>query len=120
MPFGAIMRIVNFVWDVLWGALIYVLVPVVLGALVAVWFWRKRRMIIGNAIGSGVIAITMIVFIVQVFAASTNANSLDPNAMLLPLGGLVALGWVDVLILFFVSGAVEERVKKRVVNPDDF
>ena len=111
---------VNVVYDVLWGALIYVVVPVALGALVAVWFWRKRRMIIGNAIGSAVIAVTMIVFIVQVFAASTNTNAVNPNDMLLPLGGLVGLGWIDVLILFFVSGAVEERVKKRVVNPDDF
>jgi hypothetical protein len=30
------------------------------------------------------------------------------------------MGWVDVLILFFISGAVEDRVKRRFINPDDF
>ncbi len=108
--------------DILWGAFIYVIVPTALGAAAAFLFWRKRRIIIGNAIGSGVIAVVMILFIIQLFGAATTGSvlSTSPDGIMLPMGGLVALGWLDVLLLFFLSGAVEERVKKRIVNPDDF
>ncbi len=108
--------------DVLWGALLYVLLPTTLGVGVAIWFWRKRRILIGNALGSGVIAVVMIVFIIQLFGAATTSRvlSTSPDGIMLPMGGLVLLGWLDVLILFFLSGAVEARVKKRIVNPDDF
>jgi hypothetical protein len=102
-----------------WWGLIYVLLPVALGALAALPFWWKRRMLLGNALGSAAIAVVMIVFILQVFASGISSGFLTQDS-LVPLGVLVILGWVDVLILFFVSGAVEERVKKRVVNPDDF
>jgi hypothetical protein len=102
-----------------WWGLIYVLLPVALGTLAALPFWWKRRMLLGNALGSAAIAIVMIVFILQVFASGISSGFLTQDS-LAPLGVLVILGWVDVLILFFVSGAVEERVKKRVVNPDDF
>ena len=107
--------------DILWYALVYVIFPTALGAAAAWLFWRKRRVLIGNAIGSAVIGVTMIVFIIQLFGvltASGNVQRMDD--LLVPLGGLVAVGWVDVLLLFFLSGAVEDQVKKRIVNPDDF
>jgi hypothetical protein len=109
------------VLDVLWGFAIYMLLPTILGAAAALWFWLKRRILIGNAIGSGVIAVVMIFYIIQFFTATVSSNSFfAAQDMMLPLGGLVLLGWLDVLILFFLSGAVEDRVKKRIVNPDDF
>lgn len=113
---------INTLLDILWGTLIYVLVPTALGSAVAFWFWRKRRMILGNAIGSAVIAVVMIAFILRQFADNVNAASasVQPDAIYVPLLVLVGLGWLDVLIMFFISGAVEDRVKRRIVNPDDF
>jgi hypothetical protein len=106
--------------DLAWYGLIYVLVPTALGALLALPFWLKRRILLGNALGSAVIAVVMIVFILQVFAQSFSAIALNPGGMFPTLAGLVFVGWMDVLILFFLSGAVENRVKKRIINPDDF
>jgi hypothetical protein len=106
--------------DLAWYALIYMLVPTTLGALAALPFWMKRRVLLGNALGSAVIAVVMIFFILRVFAQSFSAIALDPGGMFPTLAGLVFVGWIDVLILFFLSGAVENRVKKRIVNPDDF
>lgn len=105
--------------DLAWWGLVYVLLPVTLGAIAALPFWLKRRMLLGNAIGSTVIAVVMIAFIIQLFA-SLIATGLPSQANLLPVGALVLVGWVDVLILFFLGGAVENRVKRRVINPDDF
>ena len=110
----------SLILDLAWYGLIYVLVPIALGALVALPFWMKRRVLMGNAFGSVVIAIVMIVFILQVFAQSFDDIALNPGGMFPTLATLVFVGWVDVLILFFLSGAVENRVKKRIVNPDDF
>jgi hypothetical protein len=63
----------------------------------------------------------MLIFIIVLFARSFDTIAQgQPNNILLPLGVLVFLGWLDVLILFFLSGAVENRVKKRIINPDDF
>lgn len=109
----------DMILDLAWWGLIYVLLPVALGAGAALPFWLKRRMLLGNAIGSTVIAVVMIAFIIQLFASLLSAGFLS-QADLLPVGALVLVGWVDVLILFFLSGAVENRVKRRIVNPDDF
>lgn len=105
--------------DLAWWGLIYVLLPVALGAIVALPFWLKRRMLLGNAIGSAIIAVVMIIFIIQLFTSLLSSGFLATEN-LLPVGALVLVGWVDVLILFFLSGAVENRVKRRIVNPDDF
>lgn len=106
--------------DVLIDIAVLVVLPVALAALVALPFWSRRRILIGNALGSAVIGVWMIVIIVQRFSVYFTAPSADPNAILLPLVLPAIVGWVDVLILFFLSGAVEERAKKRYVNPDDF
>jgi len=109
------------VLDILWYVLVYVIFPTALGVVAALLFWRKRRVLIGNAIGSGAIGVTMIVYIVQQFGKLTNSSAaLTMDSLFLPLGTLVAVGWVDVLLLFFIGGAVEDQVKKRIVNPDDF
>lgn len=107
--------------DLAWWGLIYMLLPVTLGMIAALPFWLKRRILLGNAIGSTVIAVVMIAFIIQLFASLIATGlPLPSQANLLPVGALVLVGWVDVLILFFLGGAVENRVKRRVINPDDF
>ena len=107
--------------DILWYALVYVIFPAALGSAAAWLFWRKRRVLIGNAIGSAVIGVTMIFFIIQLFGVLSGSGTVQRmDDLILPLGGLVALGWVDVLLLFILSGLVEDQVKKRIVNPDDF
>lgn len=106
--------------DLLYDAAMLVVFPVALASLVALPFWARRRILIGNALGSAVIGVWMIVIIVQRFSVYFTAPSADPNAILLPLLVPAIVGWVDVLILFFISGAVEERAKKRYINPNDF
>lgn len=106
--------------DVLIDAAVLLVLPVALAALVALPFWWRRRILIGNALGSAVIGVWMIVIIIQRFSVYFVAPSADAAAILTPLLVPAVLGWVDVLILFFISGAVEERVKRRYINPDDF
>jgi hypothetical protein len=105
--------------DLGWWGLIYVLFPTGLGALAGLPFWLRRRILLGNAIGSTVIAIVMIAFILQLIFSQLS-DGFFAQADLLPVGLLVVVGWVDVLVMFFLSGAVEDRVKRRIVNPDDF
>ncbi len=107
---------------VLWGAGAYVVAPTALGVLSALVFWLRRNMLLGNAIGSAVIAVVMIFHILQFLANALGANStiLDLSDTWLPMGVLVVLGWVDVLLLFFIGGAVESRVKRRIIRPEDF
>lgn len=109
----------DFVLDLAWWGLIYILLPVALGTLGALTFWLKRRMLLGNAVGSTIIAVVMIVFILQALTSQLSSGFVSQEG-LIPIGLLVLAGWVDVLILFFVGGAVEDRVKRRIVNPDDF
>ncbi|GIV84506.1 MAG: hypothetical protein KatS3mg052_1513 [Candidatus Roseilinea sp.] len=109
----------DMILDLAWWGLVYMLLPVALGSLAALPFWLKRRVLLGNAIGSTVIAVVMIAFILQLFASLISTGFLSPEN-LLPVGALVFVGWVDVLILFFLSGAVENRVKRRIINVEDF
>lgn len=111
--------------EIAWVALLIdaamlVVLPVALAALIALPFWVRRRILIGNALGSAVIGLWMIVIIIQRFSVYFTAPITDSTAILLPLVTPAVIGWVDVLILFFLSGAVEERAKRRHINPDDF
>jgi hypothetical protein len=105
--------------DLGWWGLIYVLFPTALGALAGLPLWLRRRVLLGNAVGSTVIAVVMIAFILQLIF-SRLADGFFARAELLPVGLLVAAGWVNVLLMFFLSGAVEDRVKRRIIKPDDF
>ncbi|MCL6509137.1 MAG: hypothetical protein K6U78_00465 [Anaerolineae bacterium] len=109
----------DLVLDLAWWGLVYVLLPTALGSAAALPLWLKRRVLLGNAIGSAIIAVVMIIYIIQFFVSLLSVGFLTQTD-LLPIGLLVLVGWADVLILFFLSGAVENRVKRRVVNPDDF
>lgn len=112
----------DWILNVAWYGLWYVLLPVLAGVLCALPFWLKRRMIMGNAIGSGVIAVIMIVVIIQRFSAffATDVASVQTESALLYMLLPAVIGWLDVLFLFFIGGAVEDRVKRRFINPDDF
>lgn len=105
--------------DALFDALIYVGFPALLGTCAAFPFWWKRRVLLGNAVGSGVIAVVMVLFILQRFAAST-AEPVITADPISPMLVLALLGWLDVFIVFIISGFVEDHVKKRIVNPNDF
>ena len=101
-------------------AIVLVVLPVALAALVALPFWWRRRILIGNALGSALIGVWMIVIIIQRFSVYFVAPSADAVGILTPLLLPAVVGWVNVLILFFISGAVEERAKRHYINPDDF
>lgn len=104
----------------LWWALVYGVFPIALGSLVALPFWLKRRMVIGNAAGSTAIAIIMTGLILQFLASALSETALlDTQEWLLPMGVLVVAGWIDVLVMFFIGGFVESRVQSHIARPED-
>jgi hypothetical protein len=106
--------------EVLIDAAVLLVLPLALALALAWPFWQRRRVLIGNALGSALIGAWMLVLIIQRFSVYFIEPSADAVAILTPLLLPVLFGWVDVLILFFISGAVEDRVKRRFINPDDF
>lgn len=99
---------------------LYIIFPVAVASVVGLLFWVKRRVLIGNAVGSGIIATIMILFILQrlgEFMGSPTPGQNPSTAMIV----LAGVGWLDVFILFFISGFVEDRVRKNsAIRPDDF
>jgi hypothetical protein len=108
--------------NLLRDGLVMMVLPVAAGSLCALPLWLKRRMILGNAIGSAVIAVIMIVVILQRFSAffATDVSTVRVDSALMSMLLPAVLGWLDVLFLFFIGGAVEDRVKRKIINPDDF
>jgi hypothetical protein len=106
--------------DVLIDALVLVVLPLALAVAVAWPLWQRRRVILANALGSALIGVWMLVLIIQRFSVYFIEPSADAVAILAPLLLPVLFGWANVLALFFISGAVEDRVKRRFINPDDF
>lgn len=104
----------------LWWALVYGAFPVASGSLVALPFWLKRRMVLGNAVGSAVIAGVMTALILQFLLSALDETALlDAQSWLVPTGALVVAGWVDVLVMFFIGGFVESRLRSPMVRPED-
>lgn len=104
----------------LWWALVYGALPIAAGSLVGLPFWLRGRVLLGNALGSAVIAAVMVVFILQfLFELLTLASVFETDVWLLPLGALVFAGWLDVLVMFFISGTVEQRVNRKRMRLDD-
>lgn len=99
---------------------LYIIFPVALASVAGLLFWVKRRVLIGNAVGSGIITAIMVLFILQrlgEFMGNPTPSQSPTTAMLI----LAGVGWLDVFILFFVSGFVEDRVRKNSsIRPDDF
>lgn len=103
----------------LFWAVYAVLLPSVLACLSALPFWYKRRILLGNLIGSLLVALIVIVLIWQQYgtavqSSQTCANCLtDVNTLFVPFFILVGLGWLDVLLVLIVGGIVESRRKVR-------
>jgi ABC-type branched-subunit amino acid transport system permease subunit len=105
-----------------------VIVPTLLGALAGFPLWRKRKAIFGNIVASIIVGIVVIFLIARVFAlffGCTAAESADCNSPTMTqfatrvLIGLAVIGWIDVFILLFVSGIVEDRARKGSIRLED-
>jgi NADH:ubiquinone oxidoreductase subunit 6 (subunit J) len=109
--------------SILYWLIYVVLLPLTLGTLAALPAWLKRHPILGNLIGSGVIAAVIFVLIWQQYGAFVQAQAAcagssagcaaSAEALYMPYLIMVVLGWVDVFILLFLSGMVEDRLKSR-------
>jgi uncharacterized membrane protein len=104
------------------------IVPTALGALAGYPLWRRRKAIFGNIIASVVVGIVIIVLIARTFALFFGCNAAElpecnsQSAMDFAtqvLIGLAVVGWVDVFILLFVSGVVEDRARKGSLRLED-
>lgn len=104
------------------------LVPIALGSLVGFPFWRQRRVIFGNIIASVAVGVVIVFLIAQTFglffSCSTSGDptcgsqaSLDFATRVLI--GLAVVGWLDVFVLLFLSGIVEDRARKRSIRLED-
>ena len=103
--------------------IIAVMLPTVLAAVAGLPFWIKRRTVLGNLVGSGLIAGAMIVLIWQGYGdfvgeqeACTTAGTcglLSVEGIFTRFLGFVVIGWMDVLLILILGGVVEQRVKRR-------
>jgi ABC-type branched-subunit amino acid transport system permease subunit len=103
-------------------------IPTLLGALVGYPLWRRRKAIFGNIAASIVVGIVIIFLIARVFAlffGCTASESPECNSTEMTqfatrvLIGLAVIGWLDVFILLFVSGVVEDRARKGSLRLED-
>ena len=104
--------------------LLYVVIlPLVPATLVALPFWLKRKAVLGNIVGSCVIAAVIFVLIWQQYGAYVQAQSACSQTNIGCTGSvdspytqyllMVLIGWVDVFFLLVISGIVEDRQKRR-------
>jgi hypothetical protein len=106
---------------------ITILLPLGLGALAAIWPWIKHKAIMGNLLGSFVIAAVIFLLIWQQYGAYVDAmtacsqglSDCPPSGieMYTPYLMLVFMGWVDVFLLLIISGVIEDRTKRRWPDP---
>ena len=106
-----------------------VLLPLAIAAPLAWPFWRKRRVMLGNILGSGIVALAIVVLIWREYGVLTdwqtqcgNASGClrDFDSVYTPFLLLVVLGWLDAFILLVLSGIVEDRAKKTWIRPEQF
>jgi hypothetical protein len=115
------------------GVLMYVVFPLVCGIIAASPFWYKRRIIIGNIIGSLIIAFIMIIMVLRTYGeyvgdreACRQSNyelpvcQQDDLSIIYNMFGLVGVSWLDVFGLFALSGFVEDKQRARNINPELF
>lgn len=104
------------------------LLPIALGALAGMSFWRRRRNILGNVVASAVVGVVILFLIAQTFgmffACSIETDpscgtqaSLDFATRVLI--GLAVVGWVDVFVLMVIGGVVDDRARKRSVRMEE-
>jgi hypothetical protein len=107
----------NWYWIV-----IQLAVPLVLGVLVSIPFWRKSDFIFGNVIGSAVILAAAIGLIFREYVEVERAVQacLDAGTTCFPTPSAFArfaihasIGLGEVFVLFTISLAVERRIRNR-------
>jgi hypothetical protein len=104
------------------------LLPIALGALAGLRFWRRRRVILGNVIASAVVGAVILFLIAQTFgmffACSTEIDPSCGSQATLDFAtrvliGLAVVGWIDVFALMIIGGVVEDAARKRSVRMED-
>lgn len=101
-------------------------VPTMLG-LVAAWvFWRRRQMVIGNTVGSGVVFAAILFAMGREYVAQERLMRLCQQRLgPCPRDGYMAflvfacIAFIDVGVIFWVSLNVEER-SRRTNNYSDW
>ena len=104
--------------------LLYVVIlPSALATLGAFPAWLKRRVTLGNLIGSVIVIAVIFVLIWQQYGAYVQAQATctqsgigcvsDAESLYMPYLYMVLLGWMDVFLLLFISGMVEDHLKRR-------
>ncbi len=109
-----------------WIALM-VVVPPLVGTLVAYSCWRSNQMILGNIAGSVVIFGTAMALILREYADLDRLarKCLDAGYVCLPMPSAFTryalyafIGLMEVFALFAVSLAVEEKQRRRGYDPE--
>ncbi|MCX6018033.1 MAG: hypothetical protein NTZ50_05910 [Chloroflexi bacterium] len=104
------------------------LLPIVLGALVGLRFWRRRRVILGNVVASAAVGAVILFLIAQTFGMFFSCSvDVDPSCgtqatldfATRVLIGLALVGWVDVFVLMILGGVIDDRARKRSVRMED-
>ena len=100
-----------------------VVLPVGLSTLIALPIWLKRRVLVGNLVGSLLVVVAIVVLIWQQLGVTLQAQAtcgqpdancrFDAQAIYAPYLYLVVIGWMDVFAIFIFSGIVEDRLKHR-------
>ncbi len=119
--------------DLIFWVLLYVVFPLSCGGLIALPLWLRRKIMIGNVIGSVVIALIMVVLVMRAYGnfvgdqdacRQSNYESVvcnqDSMDVIYTMFGLVGVSWLDVFGLFALSGVVEDSQRRRNINPDMF
>jgi hypothetical protein len=105
---------------------IAVVVPTLLGLAAAWLFWRRRQIIIGNTIGSGVVFAAILLTMGREYVAQERLMQLCRQRLgPCPRDGYMAflvfasIAFIDVAVIFWVSLSVEERAR-RTTNYSDW
>ncbi len=119
--------------DFIFGALLYVVFPLLCGGLIALPFWLSRKIMIGNIIGSVIIAFIMVILVMRTYGNFIGDQDIcrqsnyespvcnqDSTDIIYTMFGLVGVSWLDVFGLFAISGRVEDSQRRRNINPDMF
>src|SRR5450830_804846 len=103
---------------ILWPT-IAVVVPTLLGLLAAWLFWRRRQMVIGNTVGSGVVFVAILLTIGREYVAQERLMQLCRQGLVrCTRDGYMAflvfacIAFIDVGVIFWVSLIVEERARQ--------
>lgn len=99
-------------------------VPIPAAIVVAWFFWRRGRWVIGNVVGSGVVLlVTLVCFggqfvdVLRLSAACDAAGivcAMHPS-LFMGLAVFVLIGFIEVAVLYVVSLVAEERTRRRTL-----